>query len=92
MIRARRTSPHAPRSVRLQGLTPSPPSPFHLHHPPLSALPRERSTGYRVALIASFSRALVEGVSDSQSDEEFNATLGASIDQIYEASTEKVAA
>ena len=37
-------------------------------------------------LIASFSRALVEGVSDSQSDEEFHATLAASIAAIYEAS------
>jgi fructose-bisphosphate aldolase class I len=37
-------------------------------------------------LIASFSRALVEGVSDSQTDEEFNATLAASIAAIYEAS------
>ena len=37
-------------------------------------------------VIASFSRALVEGVSDGQSDEEFNATLAASINAIYEAS------
>ncbi|MGQ0845171.1 MAG: fructose bisphosphate aldolase [Sporichthyaceae bacterium] len=37
-------------------------------------------------LIASFSRALVEGVSDSQTDEEFNATLAAAIDEIYNAS------
>jgi fructose-bisphosphate aldolase class I len=37
-------------------------------------------------LIASFSRALVEGVSDGQSDAEFNATLAASIDAIYAAS------
>lgn len=35
---------------------------------------------------ASFSRALLEGLSDSQSDEEFNAVLGASIEQIYKAS------
>jgi len=38
-------------------------------------------------LIASFSRALVEGVSDGQSDAEFNATLGAAIDEIYTASS-----
>jgi fructose-bisphosphate aldolase class I len=37
-------------------------------------------------LIASFSRALVEGVSDSQTDAEFDATLAASIDAIYAAS------
>jgi fructose-bisphosphate aldolase class I len=37
-------------------------------------------------LIASFSRALVEGLSDQQTDEEFNATLDASIASIYQAS------
>ena len=37
-------------------------------------------------LIASFSRALSEGLSDSQTDEEFNRTLAASIDSIYAAS------
>ncbi|WP_301454607.1 fructose bisphosphate aldolase [Acidipropionibacterium jensenii] len=37
-------------------------------------------------LIASFSRALSEGLSDSQTDEQFNATLAASIDAIYHAS------
>ncbi|MGB4587792.1 MAG: fructose bisphosphate aldolase [Clostridiaceae bacterium] len=37
-------------------------------------------------LIASFSRALVEGVSVAQTDEEFNATLAESIKEIYEAS------
>jgi fructose-bisphosphate aldolase class I len=35
---------------------------------------------------ASFSRALAEGLSAQQSDAEFNATLGASIDSIYRAS------
>jgi fructose-bisphosphate aldolase, class I len=35
---------------------------------------------------ASFSRALLEGLSDGQSDEEFNATLDASIEEIYKAS------
>jgi fructose-bisphosphate aldolase class I len=43
-------------------------------------------------MIASFSRALVEGLTKSMSDAEFNATLGASIDEIYRASTVKVAA
>ncbi|MBA3742049.1 fructose bisphosphate aldolase [Sporichthya sp.] len=37
-------------------------------------------------VIASFSRALVEGVSDGQTDAEFDATLAASIGAIYEAS------
>lgn len=37
-------------------------------------------------LIASFSRALSEGLFDSQTDEEFNATLAASIAAIYQAS------
>ncbi|MCX6403894.1 MAG: fructose bisphosphate aldolase [Actinobacteria bacterium] len=37
-------------------------------------------------LIASFSRALTEGLSAQQSDEEFNATLSRSIDDIYQAS------
>ncbi len=37
-------------------------------------------------VIASFSRALTEGLSAQQSDEEFNATLDATIEAIYEAS------
>lgn len=37
-------------------------------------------------LIASFSRALLEGLNVNQSDDEFNAMLAASIDQVYEAS------
>ncbi len=37
-------------------------------------------------LIASFSRALLEGLSDEQTDEQFNATLDASIASIFEAS------
>lgn len=37
-------------------------------------------------LVASFSRALSEGLSARQSDEEFNATLDASIQSIYDAS------
>jgi len=35
-------------------------------------------------LIASFSRALTEGLSAGQSDEEFNATLDRAIQSIYE--------
>ena len=38
-------------------------------------------------VIASFSRALTEGLSAQQSDEEFNAILAASIDSIFRAST-----
>ncbi len=37
-------------------------------------------------VIASFSRALTEGLSAQQSDDEFNATLGSSIESIYQAS------
>lgn len=37
-------------------------------------------------MIASFSRALTEGLSAQQSDEDFNKTLGDSIDSIYQAS------
>ena len=43
-------------------------------------------------LIASFSRALLSDLRVQQSDEEFNRTLGTAIDEIYEASTEKVPA
>ncbi|MFO7953127.1 MAG: fructose bisphosphate aldolase [Bacillota bacterium] len=42
----------------------------------------ERNPG----LIASFSRALLEGLNVHQSDEEFNAMLGNSIEEIYRAS------
>jgi fructose-bisphosphate aldolase class I len=41
-------------------------------------------------LIASFSRALTEGLKHSMSDAEFDAALAASIDEIYRASTVKV--
>jgi fructose-bisphosphate aldolase class I len=41
-------------------------------------------------MIASFSRALTEGLTHSMSDAEFNAALAKSIDEIYRASTEKV--
>ena len=37
-------------------------------------------------LIASFSRALTEGLSADQSDEEFNAALAATVDSIFQAS------
>ena len=37
-------------------------------------------------MIASFSRALAEGLSAGQTDDEFNATLGASIESIFAAS------
>ena len=38
-------------------------------------------------VVASFSRALVEGLSARQSDAEYNALLDASVQSIYEAST-----
>ncbi len=37
-------------------------------------------------VVASFSRALVEGLSAQQSDEEFDATLDGAIASIFEAS------
>jgi len=40
-------------------------------------------------LIASFSRALLEGLTESQTDAQFNAQLEASIEQIYDASVHK---
>ena len=43
-------------------------------------------------MIASFSRALLFDLRAQQSDEEFNRTLGQAIDEIYEASTDKVPA
>jgi fructose-bisphosphate aldolase class I len=51
-----------------------------------------RELALNPGMVASFSRALLEGLRHDMSDEEFNATLSASIDQIYEASTEKVPA
>jgi fructose-bisphosphate aldolase class I len=42
-------------------------------------------------MIASFSRALAEGLRSDMSDETFNATLAASIDAIFHASTVKTA-
>jgi len=43
-------------------------------------------------MIASFSRALLSDLRAQQSDEEFDRTLGTAIDEIYEASVEKVGA
>jgi fructose-bisphosphate aldolase class I len=43
-------------------------------------------------MIASFSRALLEDLRHQMSDEEFNRALGQAIDEIYQASTEKVPA
>jgi fructose-bisphosphate aldolase class I len=43
-------------------------------------------------MIASFSRALLEDLRFQMSDAEFDAALGAAIDEIFEASTDKVAA
>jgi fructose-bisphosphate aldolase class I len=43
-------------------------------------------------VIASFSRALLSDLRHHQGDEEFDRTLGTAIDEIYEASTEKVPA
>ncbi|MGR3469229.1 MAG: fructose bisphosphate aldolase [Shimia sp.] len=37
-------------------------------------------------MIASFSRALVEGLSAGQSDDDFNATIAKTIDEVYQAS------
>jgi len=40
-------------------------------------------------LIASFSRALLEGLTASQTDEQFNTQLESSVEQIYQASVDK---
>jgi fructose-bisphosphate aldolase, class I len=40
-------------------------------------------------MIASFSRALLEGLTESQTDEQFNAQLESSIEQIFQASVAK---
>ena len=42
------------------------------------------------SMIASFSRALLEGLTDQQSDEQFSAALAAAVQQIYAASVQKV--
>jgi fructose-bisphosphate aldolase class I len=44
------------------------------------------------SMIASFSRALLEGLSDQQTGEQFHAQLDASIGQIFNASVDKVPA
>jgi fructose-bisphosphate aldolase class I len=44
------------------------------------------------AMIASFSRALLEGLADQQTDEQFHAQLDSSIAQIFDASVDKVPA
>ena len=44
------------------------------------------------SMIASFSRALLEGLFEDQSDEQFHARLDASIGQIFDASVHKVPA
>ena len=41
------------------------------------------------SMIASFSRALLEGLADQQTDEQFHAQLDASIGQIFTASVHK---
>jgi fructose-bisphosphate aldolase class I len=41
-------------------------------------------------MIASFSRALINELKKSMSDDEFNSTLKDAIDEIYGASVEKV--
>jgi fructose-bisphosphate aldolase class I len=43
-------------------------------------------------MIASFSRALLSDLRAQQNDDEFNATLGQAISEIYAASTQKVLA
>jgi len=43
-------------------------------------------------MIASFSRALLSDLRAQQSDDQFNATLGQAISEIYAASTQKVLA
>jgi fructose-bisphosphate aldolase, class I len=45
--------------------------------------------GHDPSLIASFSRALLEGLTEGQTDEEFGATLEHSVEEIYRASVDK---
>ena len=51
-----------------------------------------RQLAQNPGMIASFSRALLSDLRAQQSDEEFNHTLGTAIDEIYQASTQKVPA
>ena len=48
-----------------------------------------RELGRNRGLVASFSRALLEGLNGQMSDEEFNRALASSIDQVWQASTLK---
>ena len=43
-------------------------------------------------MIASFSRALTQGLSASQTDDQFNVELASTIDSIFDASSHKIAA
>jgi len=43
-------------------------------------------------IVASFSRALLQDLRAGMSDAEFDASLGAAIDEIYKGSTQKAAA
>jgi len=90
--------------VMLKLSIPAEPNLFHplVEHPKVlrvvalsGGLSRDEACGELAknpGMIASFSRALLEGLRHDMSDEEFNRTLAESIDQIYEASTEKVPA
>src|SRR5438309_3204104 len=51
-----------------------------------------RELARNAGMIASFSRALLSDLRAQQSDEEFNRILGTAIDEIHEASTQKVPA
>ncbi|MES2326431.1 MAG: fructose bisphosphate aldolase [Pseudomonadota bacterium] len=51
-----------------------------------------RQLAQNPGMIASFSRALLSDLRAQQSDDEFNQTLGTAIDEIYQASTQKVSA
>jgi fructose-bisphosphate aldolase class I len=48
-----------------------------------------RELAMNPGMVASFSRALLEGLTAQMSDAEFDRALGDSIDQVYEASTLK---
>ena len=51
-----------------------------------------RQLAQNPGMIASFSRALLSDLRAQQNDEQFNQTLGTAIDEIYQASTQKVPA
>jgi fructose-bisphosphate aldolase class I len=71
-------SPHVLRVLALSG--------GYSRHQACALLARDPS------MIASFSRALLEGLSDQQTGEQFHAQLDASIGQIFDASADKVPA